>query len=149
MKTILVPLNGSRRAEAILDHVERLAQTYQAKVIFLQVIESHLLNADPIAIYFPIPDQETVKWGTQRARSYLAAQQKKFREKGIETRTCWTYGRVVDGIIQVARRESVDLIAMTSQGRTGLSQMLRTSVATETLRQVSRPLLLIRSQGNN
>lgn len=149
MKTILVPLNGSRRAEVILDHVERLAQTYQAKVIFLQVIELQLLNADPITIYFPIPDPETVQWGTQRARGYLAVQQRKFREKGIETRTCWTYGRVVDGIIRVAKREGVDLIAMTCQGRTGLSQVFRTSVASETLRQVNRPLLLIRSQGNN
>ena len=38
-KTILVPLDGSKRAEAILGHVEELAQRYAARVIFLQVVE--------------------------------------------------------------------------------------------------------------
>ena len=38
-KTILVPLDGSKRAEAILSHVEQLAQRYTAKVIFLQVVQ--------------------------------------------------------------------------------------------------------------
>ena len=37
--TILVPLDGSKRAEAILPHLEQLARRYEAKVIFLQVIE--------------------------------------------------------------------------------------------------------------
>ena len=37
-KTILVPLDGSKRAENILKHVEQLAFSYGAKVIFLQVL---------------------------------------------------------------------------------------------------------------
>ena len=36
---ILVPLDGSKRADRILPHVEELARRYKAKVIFLQVIE--------------------------------------------------------------------------------------------------------------
>ena len=38
-RKILVPLDGSKRAEKILPHVEELARRYKAKVIFLQVIE--------------------------------------------------------------------------------------------------------------
>ena len=38
-KTILVPLDGSRRAEAILPQVEEIAHCFEAKVLFLQVIE--------------------------------------------------------------------------------------------------------------
>ncbi len=38
-KTILVPLDGSRRAEAILRHIELSARCCQAKVIFMQVVE--------------------------------------------------------------------------------------------------------------
>ncbi|NIR15816.1 MAG: universal stress protein, partial [Desulfobacterales bacterium] len=37
--TILVPLDGSKRAETILPHVEDLAQRYNAKVVFLQIVE--------------------------------------------------------------------------------------------------------------
>ncbi len=38
-KTILVPLDGSKRAEAILPFVESLAECYRAEVILLPVIE--------------------------------------------------------------------------------------------------------------
>lgn len=42
--TLLVPLDGSKRAEAILRHVEELAGQYGATVIFLQVVELVPLN---------------------------------------------------------------------------------------------------------
>ena len=38
-KTILVPLDGSHRAESILPHVEKLALEFKSKVIFIQVVE--------------------------------------------------------------------------------------------------------------
>ena len=38
-RKILVPLDGSKRADRILPHVEELAKRYKAKVIFLQVVE--------------------------------------------------------------------------------------------------------------
>ena len=44
-KTILAPLDGSKRAEAILPHVEGLAQSNNSKVIFMQVIEPVILAA--------------------------------------------------------------------------------------------------------
>jgi nucleotide-binding universal stress UspA family protein len=37
--TILVPLDGSERAEAILPHVEQVTRMCGAEVIFLQVLE--------------------------------------------------------------------------------------------------------------
>ena len=46
-KTILAPLDGSKRAEAILPHLEQLAGRYKAKVIFLQAIEQTLLFVSP------------------------------------------------------------------------------------------------------
>jgi len=39
-KTILAPLDGSKRAEAILAYLEQLARRYKAKVIFLLLIRS-------------------------------------------------------------------------------------------------------------
>jgi nucleotide-binding universal stress UspA family protein len=48
-KKILVPLDGSKRAEAILPHVKNLALCFKAKVIFFIVIEplnsTHKCNA--------------------------------------------------------------------------------------------------------
>ncbi len=46
-KTLLVPLDGSPRAESILSHVENLAMQFKSKVFFLQVVEPPLQFVNP------------------------------------------------------------------------------------------------------
>ena len=141
--TILVPLDGSKRAEAILPHAEDLAQRYHAAVVFLHV------EAYPTVIgyesMYPVLDQPAIERQRQEMASYLATIQSNFREKGITTRTRMAQGPVVEAIIDVAEREEADLIAMASHGRTGLPQVFYGSVAAGVLHRVDRPLLLIRS----
>jgi nucleotide-binding universal stress UspA family protein len=55
-------------------------------------------------------------------------------------------GPVVSTILCVAQREAVDLIAMASHGRSGLSRAFYGSVAAGVLNQVDRPMLLIRAR---
>ncbi len=43
-KKILVPLDGSKRAENILKHVEQLAFCFGVKVVFLRVISQSERN---------------------------------------------------------------------------------------------------------
>lgn len=143
--TILVPLDGSKRAETILRHVEEPAQRYDAKVIFLQVVEPPPLIVGPEGAHMALHQQELER-GTQEAESYLAARQGEFREKGIEARTRVVHGPIVEAIINAAEREGADLIAIASHGRTGLSQVFYGSVAAGVLHRMDRPLLLIRSR---
>ena len=143
--TILVPLDGSKRAERILPHVEELAQHYDAKVVFLQVVEPIPPIMGPEGAYVGLYEQGLQRQ-TENAESYLAALQGKFREKGIEARRRVAHGRVVDEIINVAERDGADLIAIASHGRRGLSQVFYGSVAAGVLHRVDRPLLLIRSR---
>jgi nucleotide-binding universal stress UspA family protein len=145
--TILVPLDGSKRAEAILPHVEELARHYAAKVILLQVVEPAptIAGSEGVYIYVALHQQEIDRW-TEQVESYLAALQGEFREKGIEARTHIAYGPVVEEIINAADREGADLIAIASHGRSGLPQVFYGSVAAGVLHRVDRPLLLIRSR---
>ena len=142
--TILVPLDGSKRAEAILRHVEELAQRYDAKVIFLHVVEQPPLIVEPEGPNIALHQQELER-RIRQAGSYLAAIQGEFREKGIVARTRVVYGPVVEAIINAAEREGADLIAMASHGRSGLSQVFYGSVTAGVLHRVDRPLLLVRS----
>ncbi|MFC1974857.1 universal stress protein [Chloroflexota bacterium] len=146
-KTILVPLDGSKRAETILCHVKNLAQCYQAEVIFLQVVKIHPSLVGHNGNY-PMLKQQQLDQLTQEAETYLATRQEEFREKGIKVRTartCVAYGSVVDAIINAAEDEGADIIAMASHGRTGLPQVFYGSVAAGILHRVDRPLLLVRS----
>jgi nucleotide-binding universal stress UspA family protein len=142
--TILVPLDGSKRAEAILCHVEGLARRYDATVVLLQVVEPVSFGGGLEEGYTVLPE-DFERW-TKQAETYLAALQGRLREKGIEARTRVVSGPVVNAIIRAAEREGVDVIAMASHGRTGLSQVFYGSVAAGVLHRVDRPLLLIRSR---
>jgi nucleotide-binding universal stress UspA family protein len=142
--TILVPLDGSKRAEAILPHVEEMALRYEAKVVFVRVVEP------PPVVVVPeggrrLGHQMEFVHREEEAESYLTGIQGEFREKGIEAKTSTTFGPFVEEIVNAAGREGADLIALASHGRTGLSQVFYGSVAAGVLQRVDRPLLLIRS----
>jgi nucleotide-binding universal stress UspA family protein len=144
-KTILVPLDGSKRAEAILPHVEQLAQRYEAKVIFLRVVEPPPLMVTPaqpdMSLY-----QQQLEQRRERAELYLKAIEGEFQQLGIDAQMALGRGPVVEAIISEAVRQEADLIALTSHGRGGLAQVFYGSVAAGVLHRVDRPLLLVRSQ---
>jgi len=147
-KKILVPLDGSHRAEAILPHVEELVQNFDSTVIFLQVIEPIYPYMD-VHGYVPKVDVGDVQREAlfRRAKDYLAGQKGEFRAKGIQAESIIEEGPVVSTIIRVANLKDVGLIAMASHGRTGLSHVFYGSVAAGVLHIVDRPLLLVRAQG--
>ena len=141
-KTILAPLDGSKRAEAILSHLEKLAQSNKSRVIFMQVVEPILIA---VGAEFAFQTKDEYEVLEKEAEEYLAGIKGEFREKGIDARVFVTHGPVVEAIISVAERENADLITIASHGRTGLSRVFYGSVAAGVLHRIDRPLLLIRS----
>jgi len=145
-KKILIPLDGSKRAEAILPHVEECALCFDSKIIFLEIIE-------PLYVYAPshgyMPQLELERYKQEilipKIEAYLANLEGKFSEIKIAAKSIIEEGPVVSTIIKVAEREGVDLIAMASHGRTGLSHVFYGSVAAGVLHRIDRPLLLIRA----
>jgi len=144
-KKILVPLDGSKRAEVILQHVELIAKNFQSTVIFMQVIELMPIMAPPgqpdMTFYQVEFDQRK-----QNAEDYLRSVQTDFLDKGIDTKFAIIEGASVASIIEIATQEDVDLIAMASHGRSGLAQVFYGSVAAGLLQRIDRPLLLIRAK---
>jgi nucleotide-binding universal stress UspA family protein len=145
-ETILVPLDGSKQAEAILPHVEELARRFGAKVIFLQILEDAMVLG-----YDEVVDISTYQKGRDQRRkeaeSYLAGLEGEFKEKRISVqKIVSSYGSVVKSILDTAERESANLIAMTSHGRGSLSRVFYGSVAAGVLHRIDRPLLIIRSR---
>jgi len=146
-RTILVPLDGSPRAEAILPHVEDLAARYEAKVVFVRVIEPvpYVMGPGPEGIPVMLHEQE-LKQRADQAREYLKAQQGEFRERGIAASVHILHGPSVEAILEAAEQEDADLIAIASHGRSGLSRVFYGSVAAGILHRADRPLLVVRAQ---
>ncbi len=141
---ILVPLDGSERAEAILPYVENLAHCYSSTVIFMQVVEPQILYATPYDAY-PELNYEEANRRAAEIDAYLAGLEEQFQAKGIATERQVKHGPVVQAILGLARSEKIGLVAMASHGRTGLARVFYGSVASGILNQIDRPLLLVRS----
>jgi nucleotide-binding universal stress UspA family protein len=139
--TILVPLDGSKRAEAILRPVEELAQCPHAKIIFLQIVPPESIVVWHNGVY-PEYDQQKLERRIREAESYLAVRQEEFREKGIEAHTYVVNGPVEEAIINIAEREEVDLIAIASHGWADLSRVFYGNVVAGVWPVLDRLLLL-------
>jgi nucleotide-binding universal stress UspA family protein len=146
-QTILVPVDGSKRAEAILSHVEHIAKRDTAKVVFLKVEEEPvMLDRDEVIDV----DRYHAEFEKQkeRSRAYLNHLQGRFSRHGIQAEARLAYGSVVKAILKAAADTGADLIAMATHGIGGLARVSYGSVAAGVLQAAELPILLIRS-GND
>jgi len=144
-KKILVPLDGSKRAEAILPHVKNLALRFKAKIIFFIVIEPRNFIEHKKAIWIKEHDEKR-DHQIKETKSYLNSLKKQFREEGIKVQSLIGYGPVVKAILDVAKNESANLLAMASHGRSGVPGTFYGSISAGVLQRIDRPMLLIRSR---
>jgi len=133
-KSILVPLDGSDEAEAILSQVQRIASLQD---------EVHLLHLVP-ALHAPVGMEPThVLALNEQAGRFLGSTRERWLpdQPGLDlVRT----GEPAEGILNLALEKNIDLIAMTTHGRTGLPKFLLGSVAAEVVRKSQLPVLLTR-----
>ncbi|MBC2713282.1 MAG: universal stress protein [Desulfosarcina sp.] len=143
---ILVPLDGSLRAEAILPHVESLARRLGSSVILLYVDETSdlMLGRDEVVDVNKYLEKRRKRIKTTQA--YLQAIVDKWRSIDIAAQIRIGRGAVVACIVDTAKQESADLVAMTSHGQGGVERAFYGSVAVGVLNRIDRPLLLIRSR---
>jgi len=145
-RKILVPLDGSPRAEAILPHVENLAQRYGARVLLLHVDDAPALLLERDEVVDLQGYLEKRRQRRQTVEAYLRHIVDAWRDKGIAAGIRLGEGPVVACIIETAQREGADLVAMASHGRSGWDRTFYGSISAGVLQRVDRPLLLIRSQ---
>lgn len=144
-KKILVPLDGSERAEAILPHVEAVAACFDAQIIVLVVDDSDIQVEIDEIINTEIYLQERARMRNKLV-TYAGTVIKRLNAKGITADFMLGKGPVVQSILKTAKRENVDLVAMASHGHGGWKRVFYGSVAAGVLQHIDRPILMIRSR---
>ena len=143
--TILVPLDGSERAEAILPHIEIFAKPCDANVLLLRVEEPPVMLGRDEVMDMEKYHQEFEN-REREAEAYLSKKKDEYTQKGLHVETRMLFGSVVKTILEVARDVRADLIAMASHGIGGAYRMFYGSVTAGVIQQVDRPLLIIRTR---
>ena len=148
-QSILVPLDGSERAEQILPHAKELAMKFGATLLLLQVITPiyHMESLES-AGYVQIM-LDAAKRMENKAEVYLETVKTNLKNDGVDAVVQVAQGEPVERILAAAEEGEVDLIAMSSHGRTGLPRVLFGSVAAGVLHNTGRPLLLIRAEDSS
>jgi nucleotide-binding universal stress UspA family protein len=133
---ILVPLDGSECAEGILVEVERLARDLKHGICLLRVALAHS---------FPGVDATDAEVMVVReAEAYVQEIEKGLKAKGFEVDTHVRYGDAPEEILTHSRREDIDIIAMSTHGRSGVKRFLLGSVAEKVIRHSEKPIFLVR-----
>jgi nucleotide-binding universal stress UspA family protein len=145
LKRILIPLDGSALAEQILAPALELGGLAQAEYILLRAVEPLVLvGYAPLAQASRL-DVKLTQEGLAEAQRYLARVAERLRSAGrpTQTRALLTEQPAV-AILDEARRQDVDLIALATHGRRGLARLLLGSVADKVLRGATLPVLMQR-----
>ena len=147
---ILVPLDGSKIGEAALPYIEELVSKLQpepkVEVTLLQVVSSmaHWIIAGEATAKVAYTEEE-MKQIQGKAMGYLNRASEGLRNRGatvnVEVRT----GRAADEIIKFADEMKVDLVAMSTHGRSGITRWAFGSVTDRVLQSGTAPILTVRA----
>ncbi len=149
---LLVPLDGSRAAERVLEHVEAIARAFSSRITLLRAtVSAETLLAetagagsaagDMAPVIDPTP---IVEIDREAAEEYLNAVAARLRAHNLVVDTEYPEGPAAQEIVERARALGVSLILMTTHGRSGLARVVFGSVADSVIRHAECPVLLVR-----
>jgi nucleotide-binding universal stress UspA family protein len=140
-RRIAVPLDGSGWGERAIPHAIDIARSNDSEVVLLHAFEL------PVVEYMPDPTMrnEQLQQARDQVNQYLTALQGELRAQKINTTTMVLEGQGVAGLIcDYVNSDKIDLVIMSTHGRTGIQRILFGSVANQVMQCAKVPVLLIR-----
>ena len=145
-KKILVPLDGSPLAEAVLPHAQALAKSEGAEIVILRVPvvpNLEMLSRTPGLATQVIEDAEI------ETEEYLKAEVTKLSKEGAKVSSLIREGPIPEMILKAADDVHADVIAMSTHRRSGVQRWLMGSVADRVVHHSHIPVMLIHPISNN
>ena len=156
-KHILVPLDGSRFSSRALPYAIEVAHRFGAEAILLQVVKPATPvatttgmapgTASPATAEIAVQAAlEEEKRNAARAKRYLGSKVREIRSKDIKVSYQAVVGDPAQSIMEFSKKEYVDLVVMTTHGKSGLKRAVMGSVADAVIRESGKPVLVVRPQ---
>ncbi len=148
-KKILVSLDGSALAEQIMPFARQQAKCFGSKLVLIQVVPEPLVVSPGLPGATPAPVETAdllaeVEGVIAKAKDYLEQVAQPLRDAGLEVETVVASGTAGESVVDYARENQVDMIALATHGRSGLGRVVFGSVAEYILRESGLPVLSIK-----
>jgi nucleotide-binding universal stress UspA family protein len=155
---ILAPMDGSKLSECSIEHVAEIASgCHSSKVILLTVLKPIIIPGEAWSISAKqneILNAEIQKEEAQiaeDARKYLSVQSENLKKAGINSDVvilkATETSEIAEAILDYAEKNNIDLIVMSTHGRSGPSRWAFGSVTDKVVRTSSIPVLTIAPAG--
>jgi nucleotide-binding universal stress UspA family protein len=144
---ILIPLDGSDLSKLALPAGEELAAKLKIAVTLFQMATTVRLYSDVSGSstyidYTKVNDDEK-----KHAIAEMSSLEKELKEKGLNATNVVISGSdAATEIIELCKRTGIDLVVMSTHGRSGLGRWVFGNVAEKVLRHGETPLLLIHAR---
>ena len=147
-KKILVPLDTSELAECTMTHVKAIAQGLQVPDLVLlnvvaEVHQGWVGDWSVPADWIRESEEKAVKF----ARDYLGKMANRLKKEGLQAEAVVVTGEPADEILNYIQKNPVDLIVMSTHGRSGASRWMLGSVADRIIHHSAVPVLIIPPAG--
>ena len=145
-KQILVPLDGSTRAEQALPVAIQLARASNGSIVLIRVAN---FPTDYGGGYTqaPLMTEQVIETELSNVDEYLKKVATSEVLAGISVKTEAMFGQPLQDILSVVESRRADLIVICSHGRTGLKRWALGSIAQALAHQSAVPLLVLRESG--
>jgi len=145
LSKVIVPLDGSKDAEAAVPLAEELSKALGLGVILIQVIgiETTVQFAPMAPNSWPVPGDILQRLDVV-ASGYLTGLAKQLKDRGLTVQ--WEVLRGAPGprIVEFAKETPDSLVVMTTHGRSGFRRWVMGSVADAVVRHTGEPVLVMR-----
>jgi nucleotide-binding universal stress UspA family protein len=138
---ILVPTDFSAASKKAIEYADAFASTFQSRVTLLHVLEPLVLPPDYGYIPAYSPEDEALQVDAARRQLLERASS---MDSAHQTEVLIRVGRPWHEVVSVVSELGIDLLVVTTHGRTGLRHMLMGSVAEKIVRHASCPVLVVR-----
>ena len=148
LKSIIVPLDGSKVAETVLPRAIELAKKLRLEIVLTRAYQIPLSSAYARADAPYIPNSDALlNVVREEAGAYLEAKVNELKQNGIEkVSSILLVGSGADEIIDLARSTPDNLIAMCTHGRSGVKRWALGSVTEKVVRHSGDPVLVVRAE---
>ncbi len=141
-KTILIPLDGSKLAEAALPAATSIAKHADpvGELVLLRIVPDIWIDD----VMLPEQLEEFQTRVTHSCQEYLDTIAERLRHEGLTVTALVASGEPAKQILDGAARSGANVIAMATHGRSGWERATMGSVADKVLQHASIPVLLVR-----